>query len=197
MSKHYFILLIIVFSILLLATAGIAIWGHWKSSDDPLTGTNLVGGPFTLIDHKGLEITERSYPGKFKIIYFGYTYCPDICPTGLSVITQALQMLNQKAKQIKPIFVTVDPARDDVATLSSYHDHFHPSFSYLTGSTEQISAMAKLYKVYFRKVSETQDYLVDHSAITYVMSPSDRYLRHFGPQVTAEQITAFFNSILK
>tara|TARA_Y100000588_G_scaffold393684_1_gene510671 strand:- start:2606 stop:3133 length:528 start_codon:yes stop_codon:yes gene_type:complete len=174
-----------------------AVWTHWKSSDDPLTGSNLVGGPFTLIDHNGLEVTERSYPGKLKIIYFGYTYCPDICPTGLSVITQALQMLGQKAEQIKPIFVTVDPARDDVTALASYYDHFHPSFSYLTGSLKQVSAMAKLYKVYFRKASETKDYLVDHSAITYVMSPSDRYLTHFGPHVTAEQMTAFFKTILK
>lgn len=167
------------------------IWVYRQSGQNNVNGTNLVGGPFTLVDQDGNEVTDKSYQDKIKIVYFGYTYCPDICPTGLSVISGALDILGEKADKIKPLFVTVDPKRDTLEMLADYQQHFHPNFSYLTGSTKQIASIAKLYKVYFKKTTQTGDYLIDHSAITYIMSPSGGYLTHFGPEATPEQIANF------
>lgn len=173
------------------------IWVYRQSEQNNPDGTNLVGGRFNLIDQDGKEVTDNSYQDKFKIVYFGYTYCPDVCPTGLSVISEALDIVGKKADKIKPLFVTVDPTRDTLETLAEYQQHFHPNFSYLTGSPEQITSIANLYKVYFKKTTQTGDYLIDHSAITYVMSPSGGYLTHFGPEAESKQIANFLLTNVK
>jgi len=168
-----------------------------RQSDEQQKGSDLVGGSFELVDQDRNNITNNSFPNKFKIIYFGFTFCPDVCPMGLTTISEALDSLGTKAKHIQPIFITLDPLRDTAEVLKSYKENFHESIIFLTGSEEEIRSVAKLYKVYFRKTNDADDYLIDHSAITFIMAPSGGYLKHFGPNATAVEFSNFFNSILK
>ena len=168
-----------------------------RQSDERQKGSGLVGGSFELLDQDRNSITNNSFPNKFKIIYFGFTFCPDVCPMGLTTISEALDSLGTKAQHIQPIFITLDPLRDTAEVLKSYRENFHESIIFLTGSEEQIRSVAKLYKVYFRKTNDDNDYLIDHSAITFIMAPSGGYLKHFGPNATPVEFSNFFNSILK
>ena len=149
-----------------------------------------IGGPFQLMDHTGVLKTEKDFVGKFTLIYFGYTYCPDVCPTTLTTMTDALKSLGSKADRITPIFITVDPKRDTVEHLRMYVSHFHPRLIGLTGTDAQVAKAAKVFRVYFAKQKgakpEDVDYLVDHSSIVYLMDQKGRYLSHFGHAVTAE-----------
>jgi protein SCO1/2 len=151
-----------------------------------------IGGPFTLVDHNGKTITEREFRGKFMLIYFGFTYCPDVCPTSLTAIAQALDMLGDGAEKIAPLFVTVDPERDTPEQMKMYVGHFHPRLIGLTGSPEQISKMARTYRVYYAKVEEGDeggdDYLMDHTAITYLMGPDGKFRAFFGHDATPEEM---------
>tara|TARA_B100001989_G_scaffold37373_1_gene22461 strand:- start:118 stop:657 length:540 start_codon:yes stop_codon:yes gene_type:complete len=172
-------------------------WLSLRQSDDKQKGSDLVGGPFELLDQDRNSITNDSFPNRFKIIYFGFTFCPDVCPMGLTTISEALDSLGTKAKHIQPIFITLDPLRDTADVLRNYKENFHESIIFLTGSLEQIRSVAKHYKVYFQKTNNDDDYLIDHSAITFIMAPSGGYLKHFGPNATAVEFSNFFNSILK
>ena len=197
MSKKFFLTLLSSLLILLVLSIGTGLWIYKQTKNNNLNKATLVGGSYSLTDHNGNSVTDKSFSDKFKIIYFGYTFCPDICPTGLAVISQALDLLGNKAKRIKPIFITVDPKRDNVEIMAEYHNHFHPSFSNLTGTLDQIRRVAKLYRVYYKKsdASEAENYLMDHSSIMYVLSPEGEYINHFGPEITPAQIEAFFNRI--
>lgn len=146
------------------------------------SGKALIGGPFTLVDHHGNTVSEKSYQGKLTLVYFGYTFCPDVCPTELQVISSALDMLGEKASTIQPIFITVDPERDTVALMADYVTHFHESFVGLTGTVEQIKSAAKAYRVYYSKAKSDapdEDYLVDHSSIIYLMNRQGKFIKHF------------------
>ena len=195
MSKKFFLTLLSSLLILLVLSIGTGLWIYKQTKNNNLNKATLVGGSYSLTDHNGNSVTDKSFSDKFKIIYFGYTFCPDICPTGMAVISQALDLLGNKAKRIKPIFITVDPKRDNVEIMAEYHNHFHPSFSNLTGTLDQIRRVAKLYRVYYKKsdASEAENYLMDHSSIMYVLSPEGEYINHFGPEITPAQIVAFFN----
>ena len=197
MSKKFFLTLLSSLLILLVLSIGTGLWIYKQTKNNNLNKATLVGGSYNLTDHNGNKVTDKSFSNKFKIIYFGYTFCPDICPTGMAVISQALDLLGNKAKRIKPIFITVDPKRDNVEIMAEYHNHFHPSFSNLTGTLDQIRRVAKLYRVYYKKsdASEAENYLMDHSSIMYVLSPEGEYINHFGPEITPAQIVAFFNRI--
>ena len=197
MSKKFFLTLLSSLLILLVLSIGTGLWVYKQTKNNNLNKATLVGGSYSLTDHNGNSVTDKSFSDKFKIIYFGYTFCPDICPTGMAVISQALDLLGNKAKRIKPIFITVDPKRDNVEIMAEYHNHFHPSFSNLTGTLDQIRRVAKLYRVYYKKsdASEAENYLMDHSSIMYVLSPEGEYINHFGPEITPAQIEAFFNRI--
>ena len=197
MSKKFFLTLLISLLILLVLSIGTGLWVYKQTKNNNLNKATLVGGSYSLTDHNGNSVTDKSFSDKFKIIYFGYTFCPDICPTGMAVISQSLDLLGNKAKRIKPIFITVDPKRDNVEIMAEYHNHFHPSFSNLTGTLDQIRRVAKLYRVYYKKsdASEAENYLMDHSSIMYVLSPEGEYINHFGPEITPAQIEAFFNRI--
>ena len=197
MSKKFFLTLLISLLILLVLSIGTGLWVYKQTKNNNLNKATLVGGSYSLTDHNGNSVTDKSFSDKFKIIYFGYTFCPDICPTGMAVISQSLDLLGNKAKRIKPIFITVDPKRDNVEIMAEYHNHFHPSFSNLTGTLDQIRRVAKLYRVYYKKsdASEAENYLMDHSSIMYVLSPEGEYINHFGPEITPAQIEAFFNRV--
>ncbi len=165
------------------------------AGEDPLA--KHFGGPFTLQSHDGQEVSSTDFRGRFMLIYFGYTHCPDICPTGLAQLGQALEQIGPAAKTIQPLFITVDPARDTAVHLAEYRKSFHPRLIMLTGSEQQIAAVAKAYRVHRRKYlwnkdakADTQDYGVDHGSLIYLMGPDGKF-RTFIPHGTpSEKIAA-------
>jgi cytochrome oxidase Cu insertion factor (SCO1/SenC/PrrC family) len=148
----------------------------------PSAGTALVGGPFTLTDHTGKRVTEKDFRGRFMLIFFGFTYCPDVCPTALQVMSAALEKLGPAAQRFTPVLVTIDPERDTPAQLAMYVKSFDPRLVGLTGSPAEIDAVSKAYRVYVKKVADpksTAGYTFDHSSIIYVMGPDGEYRTHF------------------
>lgn len=150
-----------------------------------------VGGPFELTDHTGHVRTERDFRGRLMLVYFGFTYCPDICPTDLQAIGQALDKLGRDGERVQPLFVTVDPERDTAQHLAEYVPLFHPRLIGLTGSLDAVRKAADAYKVYFAKVpigKEAGDYTVDHTAFIYLMDRDGNYLGFFPPGTTADRM---------
>ena len=150
-----------------------------------------VGGPFELTDHSGRLRTERDFRGQLMLVYFGFTYCPDICPTDLQAIGQALDKLGRDGERVQPLFVTVDPERDTAQHLADYVPLFHPRLIGLTGSLDAVRRAADAYKVYFAKVpvgKESGDYTVDHTAFIYLMDRDGNYLGFFPPGTTADRL---------
>lgn len=163
--------------------------------EGPLAGSG-VGGPFALIDQDGRAVTERTYAGKWRLMYFGYTYCPDVCPVDMQKIAQGLKTLDPAMRaKLVPIFVTVDPERDTPAVLKTFVRAFGPDIVGLTGTPEQVKAALSAWKVYARKAGEGRDYLVDHSAMIYLMDPDNRpvsFLAHDAtPQAIAAEVTKY------
>jgi protein SCO1/2 len=147
---------------------------------DPLAGR--FGGPFSLVAQDGRRVTERDLAGRFVLITFGYTHCPDVCPTDLLAMAQALEALGPAGERIQPVFVTVDPARDTPDVLAEYVASFHPRMLGLSGSEAEVAAAAKAWKVHRRKVLPSpgsQDYLVDHGSLIYLMGPDGTFLTLF------------------
>ena len=179
-SRH-----ILLFSIvILLLSAGLAaysLFGIRGTAIQTGTGEALVGGPFTLVDQTGKSITDKDFRGKYMLIFFGYTYCPDVCPTELQVMMAAIDTLGPRAAEVQPIFITIDPDRDTSEVMQSYVENFGPSLVGLTGTAEQIAQVAKAYRVYYAKSgnTKTQDYLMDHSSIIYLMGPDGHFVKHF------------------
>ena len=145
------------------------------------------GGPFELVDHRNRVRRDTDFRGRFLLVFFGYTGCPDVCPLDLAVMAKALDLLGEAAGRIQPLFVTVDPARDTPEVLADFVSAFHPRLLGLTGSEAQIRAIAKAYRVHRRKVivdpEQPEDYLVDHGSLTYLMGP-DGGFRTFLPHKT-------------
>lgn len=142
----------------------------------------LIGGPFALTDHTGKRVTEQDFRGKFMLVTFGYTYCPDICPAELQAVAGAMDALGPKAEQVNPVFITIDPERDTVGQIAGYVGNFHPRLVGLTGSTDEIKKAARAWRVFYAKAEENAaagSYLMDHSAYIYLMSPQGAYLTHF------------------
>jgi len=148
----------------------------WLGGVDNASGA--VGGPFTLIDQNGATRSDADFRGKVMLIYFGYTYCPDACPTTLNAISQTLDMIGNQASKVQPIFISVDPARDTPEQLKAYAANFHAGILYLTGAPDTLKQVEGEYRVYVAKVpqSGSDDYLIDHSSIIYVMGTNGRYL---------------------
>jgi protein SCO1 len=139
-----------------------------------------AGGPFALLDGTGATITDQTFRGRWELVFFGYTYCPDLCPTTLSTIADALRELGPLAAQIQPIFITIDPRRDTPETVGAYVRNFDPRIVGLTGSPEAIAAVAAEYEVYYavHKTGDgTDDYLMDHSGFVYLMNPEGKFAR--------------------
>jgi cytochrome oxidase Cu insertion factor (SCO1/SenC/PrrC family) len=151
-----------------------------------------VGGPFELTDHTGKLRTERDFRGKLMLVYFGFTYCPDVCPTDLQAIGLALDKLGTDGDSVQPLFITVDPERDTAAHLAEYVPMFHPRLIGLTGSAEAIRKAADAYKVYYAKVDPPKGdggyYTVDHTAFIYLMDREGNYLGFFPPGTSADRM---------
>jgi cytochrome oxidase Cu insertion factor (SCO1/SenC/PrrC family) len=158
-------------------------------SASPVCAT--IGGPFTLVDQNGTVRHADDFRGKLMLIYFGYTYCPDVCPTELQTMSEAIERLGPNGDAVQPLFITVDPARDTPEQLKSYAENFHPRLLALTGSAEQIAQVARVYKVFYQPVKQGDgEYLMDHSSIVYLMDREGRYVAHFGGNLNAEQMAA-------
>jgi cytochrome oxidase Cu insertion factor (SCO1/SenC/PrrC family) len=187
-------------AVLALAVAGGVWWFLLNPAMQSLAGGEAsVGGPFTLTDQHGAEVTERDFAGRYMLVYFGYTFCPDFCPLSLANMTQALDLLPpEQAEQVVPVFITVDPERDTIAQLAQYAPLFHPRLVALTGSPEAIKAAAQAYRVYYAKAGkdDSDDYLMDHSTFIYLMGPNGRYVRHFAHSATPEEIAAAIGEAL-
>ncbi len=143
-----------------------------------------IGGPFEMTNQYGEVVRHTDFQGSHMLIFFGYTYCPDVCPTILTTISTALDSLGDKANKVVPVFVSVDPERDTPQYLNDYLVHFHPAIQGLTGTMEQVKKITKSYGVYYAKVQEEgstdeDDYLMDHTALTYLMGPDGEYVTHF------------------
>ena len=153
-------------------------------------GREPVGGPFTLTDHTGRPRTDGDFRGKLILIYFGFTYCPDICPTDFLNVGLALDELGQAADKVQPLFITVDPERDTTEHLKEYLQSFHPKFIGLTGDVSAIKAAADAFKVYYARVSNQQgdDYTMDHTAFIYLMGADGGYVGFFPPGTSPERI---------
>jgi protein SCO1/2 len=158
--------------------------------DDLMYGRGSVGGPFTLTDQTGRRRSDTEFRGKLMIVYFGYTFCPDVCPTDLMAITQALDALGSAAESIQPIFVTIDPERD-AKVLADYVSAFHHSLIGLTGSADEIRKLANSYKAFYVKVPDerTGGYSIDHAGIIYLMGRNGEYLGFMPPQTNPDRLT--------
>jgi cytochrome oxidase Cu insertion factor (SCO1/SenC/PrrC family) len=154
-------------------------------------GIATVGGPFRLIDQHGQRVSSEDFAGRYMLIYFGYTFCPDFCPLSLQVMSHSLDQLPpHAAAQVVPIFITVDPERDTVEQLANYAPLFHPGLVALTGSESEIRAAARAYRVHFATApgGEGEPYGVDHSTFMYLMGPDGDYVTHFGHTAKPEDI---------
>jgi protein SCO1 len=155
------------------------------------SGTALVGGPFTMLNQKGETVTDKTYLGKPMLLFFGFTFCPDVCPTELQVMSAALSELGDKGADIQPIFVTIDPERDTPAVMTSYVSNFGDRFIGLTGSAAQIAEMAQTYRVFYARQenkADPQNYQMDHSSIIYLMGTDGKFLKHFSYSTDAKAL---------
>jgi protein SCO1/2 len=197
-------ILVVVVGLIIGAAAAIAVFPGARQalipSSGPITsGKARVGGPFTLTDDTGKRVTDKDYRGRHMLVFFGFTSCPDICPAGLQLISAAIENLGPKADRLTPIFISVDPERDTPAKLGAYVKNFDPRLVGLTGTPEEIAAVTRAYKVYFKKVPNAEspgDYGMDHTSIIYVMDPSGEFVAHFTPTTTVEEMTAKLDKLL-
>jgi protein SCO1/2 len=170
--------------LLIAALAGTYLWilGNQRAQVAQVietTGEVAIGGPFSLVDQDGMRRTEKDFAGKAMLVFFGFTYCPDVCPTTLSIISAALERMGPDAERLTPILITVDPRRDTPEQLKTYLKSFDPRFVGLTGTEEEIAAVAKAYKVYYQARGPEPEAMFDHSSIIYLMDGAGRYLAHY------------------
>jgi protein SCO1/2 len=144
-------------------------------------------------------VRDTDYRGAYLLVMFGYTSCPDVCPTELQLITEAMEQLGPAARKVQPLMITIDPERDTAALLADYVSNFHPAIIALTGSVDQVKAAAKAYKVFFAKgeVDADGDYFMDHSSFIYLMSPDGIYLHHFAPSSSPEAMAQKIGEVMR
>lgn len=177
--------------------AGIS-WLGQPAGDHASAGTASVpkgvsiGGPFHLIDDKGHNVTDLEYRGRWMLVFFGYTNCPDACPLTLQKMATALKSIGQNADRVAPLFITVDPARDTPARLESYLENFDPRIVGLTGSNEQIAAAAKAYRVYYSPAEHEKSGadIIGHSTFLYLMNPAGQFDALLPSDVDADKLAS-------
>jgi protein SCO1/2 len=184
---------LIPYLLLVAAMAGGLIW-H-ESEKVPGLGRTVtqgqaeLGGPFTLTGQNGQKVSSTDFRGKYQLIYFGYSFCPDVCPTTLGVIAQALDKMGAEQKRIVPIFITIDPERDTPAVLNKYMAAFGERFVGLTGSVDEIAAVEKKYRVYAKKTPMAGGgYGMDHSSVIYLMAPDGRLVSFYDELISPDEL---------
>lgn len=191
--------LLIILSLTLIA---VFVWSKYLNSDQTPTAAEssraLIGGEFELINHRGEAVTDKDFLGKYMIVYFGYTYCPDVCPMDLQIMADSLDYLSpEQLEQVNPVFVTVDPDRDTEEVMAEYAAYFHEKLVGLTGTQAQIDVVKKAYRVFAAKADDSADYLVDHTAYTYFMGKDGKLLQHFNhgedPEAMAAKMASYIS----
>ena len=187
-----FAIVAIVFAGVLVIAAGVLLALALRETPRGAAGTALasaIGGPFQLIDQNGKPFSDADLKGKWHLIFFGYTHCPDACPTALNEMSLALDRLGMKRDEVGVVFITVDPERDTPDALKSYVQSFDAPIVALTGSPEAVAQAAKAYRVFYAKHPRPDgDYDMDHSAVIYVMNPEGRFTATFTPDSSADAI---------
>jgi protein SCO1/2 len=159
--------------------------------NDLMTGRGPIGGPFSLPDQRGRLVGPAQWRGKVVLMYFGYTRCPDACPTDLSNIAAAIEALGADGAKVQPVFVTLDPLRDGPGLIGPYAESFNPRFAALGGTEAEVRAVALAYKVFFEKVPlrGTDQYLIDHTSFTYVLDTEGRFAGYFPPGTSGRRMS--------
>lgn len=198
------LILSIVTGVLIGAIAAIAIFPQARqallgSPGTQTSGKALIGGPFTLSDASGKQVTDKDFRGRYMLVFFGFTNCPDICPAGLQLMSAALDKIGAKADNVTPIFISVDPARDTREKLAAYVKNFNDRIVGLTGTPDEIAAVAKAYRVFYEKTpneSSPAEYGMNHTSIIYLMGPDGEYVTHFTPMTTVDQMAEKLSKLL-
>jgi protein SCO1/2 len=174
----------LILAIVLLTLAGClgfyALDASWINKK--ILGVALIGGPFEMLNQNGAKVTEKDFAGKPALMFFGYTYCPDVCPTELQIMSATLDQLGDKAKDVQPVFVTIDPERDTPAVMKSYLESFGPRWIGLTGTPDQVRLITRAWHVFYEKrdnKAAPNDYLMDHSSFIFLMGADGKFLKHF------------------
>lgn len=188
-----------LFALLALALAILTGLAVRKGVLGPPAQTALVGGPFQLVDQTGRAVDEDLLKGKWSAVFFGFTYCPDACPTTLFALAQAEKLMGDRARDLQTVFISVDPARDTPKQVAAYldNDAFPRSVVGLTGSPEQVARAARAYRAFYQKSGDGPDYMVDHSTITYLMTPRGQFACVIPYGASPEQIAAKITSAMK
>jgi protein SCO1/2 len=160
---------------------------HQCSGSTIAGGKAAIGGPFELVDHTGVTVTDKDVITGPTLVYFGFTYCPDVCPLDTARNAEAIDLLDAMGHDVKPVFISIDPARDTPPVLADFVEVLHPKMVGLTGTPEQVKAASKAYKTYYRKNGEGEDYLMDHSTFSYLMGP-DGLWEFFRREVPADEM---------
>lgn len=161
-----------------------------------------IGGPFSLTNQDGERVTDETYHGAYTLVYFGYTYCPDVCPLGLLFMQDLMDGLGKAGQKVQPVFITVDPDRDTPQVMKSYISSFHPRLQGLTGTPEEIAAVLKEYRVYARKAlvagsEDPMDYTMDHMSVFYLMGPDGKHLTQLVSPTDLNQAVAQLKKYIK
>jgi protein SCO1 len=187
-----FLLIAVALAGCLVLATGLLLFVGYRDSPRGIAGTVLssaIGGPFQLVDQNGRPFTDADLTGKWHLVFFGYTHCPDVCPTTLNNLSLALDRLGQKHDRVGIVFITVDPERDTPAALKSYIASFDAPVTALTGTQEQVAEAEKAYRVYSAKrPTGGGDYDMDHSAVIYVMDPQGRFTATFTPDTSGDAV---------
>jgi len=184
---------LIPYLLLVAALAGGVLW-HESEQVPGLgrvvtTGQADVGGPFQLTDQHGKRVSDADFRGRYMLIYFGYSFCPDVCPTTLQEMSDAFAKLGSKKSRVVPVFITVDPARDTPHVLKDYLKSFGPEFLGLTGDEKQIAEAARVYRVFIRKHPlPGGNYSMDHSGVIYLMGPDGRFVTYYEDEIGPDRM---------
>ncbi len=168
------------------------------SADDPFApcrdsviagGASSIGGPFTLVDETGKTVTDKDVFTKPSLVYFGYTFCPDVCPADTSRNAEAIDIIAEMGYDVQPVFISIDPERDTPEVVADFTDYLHEDMLGLTGTPEQVKAASQAYKTYFRKQDgDPEYYLVDHSTFSYLVFPDTGFVEFFKRDLTADEL---------
>jgi protein SCO1/2 len=188
---------------LALAVVGIAAGVAWyerggaDSAASETESTLSIGGPFSLIDQNGNTVTDQTFAGSYRLIYFGYSFCPDACPTELQVMADAVAALGPDGQKVQPIFVTIDPARDTPKQLANYVPLFDKRLVGLTGTPQQVAEVARAYRVYYARADQSDAYAMNHSSFVYLMDPKDKFLTVFSSDTSSDKMAAAIRDYMK
>jgi len=206
---HQFAAWRFVFAVAAVLASNVSGLGAWagpqrldaaRLMNDLMAGRGPIGGPFSLTDQRGQPAGPAQWRGKIVLLYFGYTSCPDACPTDLAAIGAAIEALGPLGLEVQPVFITLDPSRDKAEVIGPYAESFHPRFAALRGSEAQTREVATAYKVYFERVSKpgTDQYFIDHTSFTYVLDTAGNYAGFFPPGTSgtrmAERVRAMVST---